>query len=146
MESLGYFSASYGRAAGVETTPRLGSEVMVFEGLFVAGLHLPCHDFLVKVLEKFKVQIHQLTPNVVGALSKFVWTTTMFGGCPSVEIFAKHYFLHWQKRSSGGTIDQFGHCTFIPKTRKTKDKVVELAPYVKNKWGMDEEFVVRALS
>jgi hypothetical protein len=55
MESLGYFSVGYRRATGVETTPRLGSEVMVFEGLFVAGLHLPCYDFLVEVLEKFKV-------------------------------------------------------------------------------------------
>lgn len=50
-------------------------EVLVFEGLFTAGLRLPCHDchdFLIKVLRKFKVRLHQLMPNVVVALSKFV--------------------------------------------------------------------------
>ena len=30
---------------------------------------------------------------------------------------------------------QFGSCTFTPKTGKTKDNVVELVPYAKNKWG-----------
>jgi hypothetical protein len=34
-----------------------------FLGLFAARLCLPCHDFLTKVLEKFRVQIHQLTSN-----------------------------------------------------------------------------------
>jgi hypothetical protein len=55
MESLGYFPAGHGLAAGAETVPRPDGKVLVFEGLFVAGLWLPSHDFLFKVLEKFKV-------------------------------------------------------------------------------------------
>lgn len=101
MESLGYFPASQGWATGAETVPRLDGEVLVFEGLFVDGLRLLSHGFLVEVLEKFKVQIHQLTPNVVVALSKFVWATTTIGGGPSAEVFTKHYRLHWKKVSLG---------------------------------------------
>jgi hypothetical protein len=62
----------------------------------------------------------------VVALSKFVWVTTTFGKDPSEEVFAKHYFLHWQKRMTVRRVDQFGSCTF-----KTKEKVVELAPMPK---------------
>lgn len=55
-----------------ETVPRSDGEVLVFEGLFTTGVRLSCHDFLIKVLRKFKVRLHQLMPNVVVALSKFV--------------------------------------------------------------------------
>jgi hypothetical protein len=95
MESLGYFPCGCGHAAKVETVPRLDGEVLVFEGLFNVGLHLKCHGFLAEVLEKFKVQIHQLTSNTMVALSNFLWATTTFGGGPSIDVFAKHYCLHW---------------------------------------------------
>lgn len=88
MESLGIFHAGYGRAAGAETTRRSNNKVLVFEGLFLAGLRMLCHGFLLDVLEKFKVQIHQLTPNVVVDLSKLVWVMTTFCGDPSAEVFA----------------------------------------------------------
>lgn len=71
MESLGYFLARYRRAARAKTTSRPNNEVLVFEWLFLDGLHLSCHDFLLEVLEKFKVQIHQLTLNVMVALINF---------------------------------------------------------------------------
>jgi hypothetical protein len=58
METLGYSHVGYGRAAGAETTPRPNGEVVVFESLFATRLHLSCHQFLLGVLEKFKVQIH----------------------------------------------------------------------------------------
>jgi hypothetical protein len=71
---------------------------------------------------------------------------TTFGEGPSAEVFAKHYCLHWQKRYSSVGIDQFGSCTFTPKTRKTKEKVVELARCVTNKvGGMDGELVLCAM-
>lgn len=51
------------------------------------------------VLDKFKVQIHQLNPNTVVALSKFICAMITFGRGPSAEVFAKHYCLRWQKRT-----------------------------------------------
>jgi hypothetical protein len=60
---------------------------------------------------------------------------TSYGGQPSVEVFAKNYCLHWQKRKIGSKIAQFGSCTFTPRTGKTSAKVVELVPCACNKWG-----------
>jgi hypothetical protein len=88
-----------------------------------------------EVLQKFEVQVHQLTPNAVVALAKYVWATTSYGGQPSVEVFAKQYCLHWQKRKIGQKIAQFGSCTFTPKSEKTSMEVVELVPCARNKWG-----------
>jgi hypothetical protein len=52
-----------------------------------------------------------------------------------MEVFAKHYCLHWQKRKIGHKIAQFGSCTFTPRTRKTSMEVMELVPCARNKWG-----------
>lgn len=64
-------------------------------------------------------------------MSKFVWATTTFGGGLYVEVFAKHYYLHWQKRTTRGLVDRFGNCMFTSKTRTTKERVVELSPFSK---------------
>jgi hypothetical protein len=93
-----------------------------------------------EVLRKFDVQVHQLTPNAVVALEKYVWATTSYGGQPSVKVFVKYYCLHWQKRKIGNKIAQFGSCTFTPKTGKTSMEVVELVPCARNKWGNWWEF------
>jgi hypothetical protein len=76
----------------------------------------------------------------VVALAKYVWATTSYGGQPSVEVFAKHYCMHWQKKKIGHKVAQFGSCTFTPKTGKTSLEVVELVPCARNKWGNWWEF------
>jgi hypothetical protein len=140
MQRLGYFGGGVARVPGTEEVPEPEGELVVFEAFFAAGLRLPAHRFVGKVLRRFNVQIHQLTPNAVVALSKYVWATTSYGGQPSVEVFAKYYCLHWQKRMIGGVVAQFGSCTFTPKTGKTTMQVVELVPCARNKWGNWNEF------
>jgi hypothetical protein len=135
MQRLGYFGNSVGRAPGEEEVPELEGELIVFEAFFAAGLCLPTHRFVVEVLRKFEVQVHQLTPNAVVALAKYVWVVSSYGGQSSVEVFAKNYCLHWQKRKLGDKISQFGSCTFMPRTGKTSAEVVEIVPCARNKWG-----------
>jgi hypothetical protein len=135
MQRLGYFGGGVGRVPGAEEIPKPEGELVVFEAFFIAGLRLPAHRFVSEVLQKFGVQVHQLTPNAVVALAKYVWATTSYGGQPSVEVFAKHYCLHWQKRRIGHKIAQFGSCTFTPKSGKTSMEVVELVPCAQNKLG-----------
>jgi hypothetical protein len=135
MQQLGYFGGGVGRVPGAEEVPEPEGELVVFDAFFTAGLRLPAHHFVSEVLQKFEVQVHQLTPNVVVALAKYVWATTSYDGQPSVEVFAKQYCLHWQKRKIGHKIAQFGSCTFTPKSRKTSMEVVELVPCARNKWG-----------
>jgi hypothetical protein len=135
MQQLGYFGSGVGRVPGAEEVPEPEGELVVFEAFFTVGLRLPAHRFVSEVLRKFGVQVHQLTPNTVVALAKYVWATTSYGGQPSVEVFAKQYCLHWQKRKIGHKIAQFGSCTFTPKSGKTSMEVVELVPCARNKWG-----------
>jgi hypothetical protein len=135
MQQLGYFGSGVGRVPGAEEVPEPEGELIVFEAFFTAGLRLPAHRFVAEVLQRFEVQVHQLTPNAVVALAKFVWAATSYGGQPSVEVFAKHYCLHWQKRKIGHKIAQFGSCTFTLKTGKTSMEVVELVPCARSKWG-----------
>jgi hypothetical protein len=140
MQQLGYFGGGVARVPGTEEVPKPEGELVVFEAFFAAGLCLPAHRFVGEVLHRFNVQIHQLTPNAVVALSKYVWATTSYGGQPSVEVFAKYYCPHWQKRMIGNKVAQFGSCTFTPKTGKTSMEVVELVPCARNKWGNWHEF------
>jgi hypothetical protein len=51
------------------------------------------HRFVVEVLRRFEIQIHQLTSNAMVALAKFVSVVTSY---------------------NGGLIAQFGSCTFTP--------------------------------
>jgi hypothetical protein len=107
MQQLGYFGGEVARVPGTEEVPEPEGELVVFEAFFAAGLRLPAHRFVGEVLRRFNVQVHQLTPNAVVALSKYVWAMTSYGGQPSVEVFAKYYCLHWQKRRIGSKIAQF---------------------------------------
>jgi hypothetical protein len=94
IQRLCYFENGVGRAPGAEDVPEAEGELVVFEAFFAAGLHLSMHRFIVEVLRKFEIQIHQLTPNVMVALEKYVWMVSSYGGEPSVEVFAKSYCLH----------------------------------------------------
>jgi hypothetical protein len=140
MQQLGYFGGGVARVPGTEEVPEPEGELVIFEAFFAADLRLPAHRFVGEVLHRFNVQVHQLTPNAVVALEKYVWATTSYGGQPSVKVFAKYYCLHWQKRKIGNKIAQFGSCTFTSKTGKTSMEVVELVPCARNKWGNWWEF------
>jgi hypothetical protein len=72
MQQLGYFGGGVARVPGMEEVPEPEGELVVFEAFFAAGLRLPAHRFVGEVLRRFNVQIHQLTPNAVVALSKCV--------------------------------------------------------------------------
>jgi hypothetical protein len=80
MQQLGYFGGGVARVPGIEEVPEPEGELVVFEAFFTAGLRLHAHRFVGEVLRRFNVQVHQLTPNVVVALSKYVWATTSYGG------------------------------------------------------------------
>jgi hypothetical protein len=73
MQQLGYFGNGVARVPGAEEILEPQGELVVFEAFFIAGLRLPAHRFVAEVLQRFEVQVHQLTPNVVVALAKYVW-------------------------------------------------------------------------
>ena len=73
MQQLGYVGSGVGGVPGTEKIPEPEGELVVFEAFFTAGLRLPAHRFVAEVLQRFEVQVHQLTPNAVVALAKYVW-------------------------------------------------------------------------
>jgi hypothetical protein len=66
LEGLSYFVKGATWSPGPETVlePRV-DEVVVFEDLFTAVLHMPPHPVLMDILQKFQVQLHQLMPNAI---------------------------------------------------------------------------------
>jgi hypothetical protein len=104
MQELGYFGDGVGRVPGTEEIPEPEGKLVLFEAFFIAGLRLLAHRFVAEVLRRFEVQVHQLTPNTVVALAKYVWAVASYGGQPSVEVITKNYCLHWQKRKIGDKI------------------------------------------
>jgi hypothetical protein len=71
MQRLGYFGSSIGRfgsRGGLRARWRTGG----IRSVFSAGLRLHVHLFVVDGLEHFQVQLHQLTPNDMAILAKFI--------------------------------------------------------------------------
>jgi hypothetical protein len=100
MQRLGYFGDGVRRVPVQRRSLSLKTSWLFLRHFFVASLRLPAHRFVAEVLRRFEVQVHQLTPNAMVALAKYVWAVTSYGGQPTVEFFAKTYYLHWQKRKN----------------------------------------------
>jgi hypothetical protein len=96
-----YFPKGYERPPGAESVlvPR-ANEVVVFEDFFTAGLHMLPHLVLVDILHKFRVQLHQLTPNAIVQIGKFIWVVASCGDRPTTDVFAHHYQLHYQNKKN----------------------------------------------
>lgn len=74
-------------------------EVVVFAEFFEAGLWFPCSKFLGDILSLYKLEIQQLTPNVLVCLAVFAWLFRAEGGAPLSRVFAElHFAKHWPKK------------------------------------------------
>jgi hypothetical protein len=71
---LDYFSSKVNVCLpGEETTPKPGKdEVVVYKSFFKAGLRHPMYKMITKVLQRYEVFMHQLTPNAMVRLSVFI--------------------------------------------------------------------------
>jgi hypothetical protein len=85
MEQSQYLVAGAKHTPVSDTTLDPQDEIVVFEAFF-AGLRLSCHKFLVEVLLKFNIQIHQLTLNAIMALGMFLWIVVTYGGTLSSNL------------------------------------------------------------
>jgi hypothetical protein len=94
MEHVSYFMKGHARPPGLETVPTpWADEPVGFEDLFSTGLRMPPHSELTDNLQKFHVQLHQLTPNVILQIDKFIWMVTSCGA--TVKVFTKYYELRY---------------------------------------------------
>jgi hypothetical protein len=117
MMKLGYFrEAEKGliRFGGEETIPKPESdEVVVFKSFFKAGLRFPLHRMIAEVLEKFRIYLHQLTPNAIVRLSVYIWAPRSQAVEPLAEAFCRVHELHYQtKAREDGLHENFGCYNF----------------------------------
>jgi hypothetical protein len=95
-----YFPKGFARPPSKDSVPvPKQDEVVVFEDFFAVGLRIPPHLVLLDILHKFWVQLHQLTPNTIVQIDKFICAVTSCGGHPNAEVFAHHYELHYQNKN-----------------------------------------------
>jgi hypothetical protein len=133
----GCFSTSDCRPPGRETTPKpRKNESVVFHDFFTVGLRLPVSKRFDEILVAYKVQIHQLTPNSIPQILKFLWVCHTFAG-PMKWTLSFVFEIHWVKKTV--TVDdedqeaQYGCCTFQTRRINNNQAPVELAPAYKNK-------------
>jgi hypothetical protein len=95
----GCFEPGVCRLPGKETTPKLRKkESVVFRDFFTAGLRLPVSKRFADILAAYNIQSHQVTPNSIPQIMKFLWACHTFAGDNDVETFVRHFEIHWPKR------------------------------------------------
>jgi hypothetical protein len=134
ITKLGYFrEAKKGlvRFGGEETILKPeNDEVVVFKSFFKAGLRFPLHGMIAKVLEKFGIYLHQLTPNAIVRLSVYIWALRSQGVEPLAEAFCRVHELHYQtKAREDGLHENFGCYNFAYR----KDMKTPVVSY-RTKW------------
>jgi hypothetical protein len=95
----GCFEPGICRLPGKETTPKpRKNESVVFRDFFTAGLQLPMSKKFVDILAAYNVQIHQLMPNSIPRVLKFLWACRTFAGDNDVETSVHHFEIHWARK------------------------------------------------
>jgi hypothetical protein len=140
MRLEGCFEHGVCRPPGKETTPKpRKNESVVFWDFFTAGLRLSVSKRFSEILAAYNVQIHQLTPNSIPQITKFLWACRTFAGDNDVETFVRHFEIHWAKRVINVEDEEkeakYGCCTFQTRRIRKDQSPVELAPAYKNKWA-----------
>jgi hypothetical protein len=103
------------------------------------GFGCLCQKRFAEILAAYNIQIHQLIPNSIPQIMKFLWACRIFASDNDVETFVRHFEIHWAKRVV--TVDdeekeaQYRCCTFQTRRVNKSQAPVELAPAYKNKWA-----------
>ena len=146
-ERKGYFfgpGICRGPEDEVTPDPREG-ECVVVRDFFVARLRFPLDPAFSKILARFGLRIHHLTPNAIVQLSKFFWAVKTFEGPVNVDAFCRLYEMHPQTRKVSFDEElqvysaQSGCCScHLRRANKTQEiERVELSYCKKNKWEDD---------
>jgi hypothetical protein len=87
-KEAGFFPSGDGRPPSDEETPAPEADnIVVTRDFFTCGLRFPCDIHHPEILEKFSMNMHQLTPNSFLELSKFFWVMKTFKCTAGTDIF-----------------------------------------------------------
>jgi hypothetical protein len=134
LEALGYFIEGSAHEPSEEVVPDPGGDgAVVFEEFFAARLRMSLQPTLTDILLKFRVQLHQLTPNAFAQFSKYFWAVLSFNEKPSGNGFAKCYELHYQpKKVDADGVEKYQQFDCI-NFHARRGVGAKLTPSIKNK-------------
>lgn len=92
------FIQEYRLPVGEEELLPRRDEAVVFRDYFVVSLFIPCHRFVLTILDRYQIQLHELMPSAFAHLSKFTWGMVSCGRDLDIEVFVRHFVLHNQQR------------------------------------------------
>ena len=105
----------------------------VFRDQFVAGLCMPCQDFLEELLKAYNIEMHHLTPNGIAKIALFIWTVKCQDIYLDIRVFCALHEMHTQFRNKtmdGKTIIKYFGCCIFKHARGAK----QISPASKNMW------------
>lgn len=112
-------------------------EAVIFRDFLTVGLRFPCERFVCEVLERFNLQIHQLTPNAFSCLGVFAMALKIIGSELEVNTFTKYYESRFREKvvmdrsSKTEWRVEFGSYNFVP---QKSQGTVSIVPSYRNKW------------
>jgi hypothetical protein len=102
MKGKYFHDLSIVRAGGENIVPLPeADEVVVFKSFMKAGLRFPLHKMLVKVLKRFEIYLHQLTPEALIEVGVFIWAMRSQGMEPEANCFYNIHELSYQTKAVG---------------------------------------------
>jgi hypothetical protein len=99
MKSKYFRDTTIVRARGENIVPLPeADEVVVYKGFMKAGLRFSFHKMLVKVLKRFKIYLHQLTPEALIKIEVFIYAMRSQGLEPDIGYFCSIHKLSYQMK------------------------------------------------
>jgi hypothetical protein len=106
-------------------------EVVVFKGFMKAGLRFPLHKLLAEVLKRFKIYLHQLTPEALIKIGVLIWAMRSQGLDLDVDFFCNIHKLSYRTKPIGKEQyhNNFGCYSFV-----YRSDVICPVPTFRKKW------------
>lgn len=143
MDKLGYFIDKVNvRLLGEEPTlsPKK-DEVVVYKSFFKARHQPPMYQLIAKILQRYELYMHQLTPNAIVRLLVFIWAIRSQGGHIEVDAFYKIHDLHYQTKTKdqmkAKSLDNL-HNNFICYNFMYRKDIVALVLAYRMMWHEDQ--------
>jgi hypothetical protein len=119
------------------------NEVVIYRSFLKAGLRFPLSKFVVEVLKIFQIFLHQITPEAIIRMGKFVWAVRSQGLEPSAKCFCNMHELLYETQATGK--EQY-HNNFNCYGFIARSNASYLVPTYRKRWPdvwMEEWFYVK---
>jgi hypothetical protein len=87
-------------------------------------LRFPLHGMIAEVLEKFRIYLHQLTPNAIVRLSVYIWALRSHVVEPLAKAFCRVHELHYQTKAREDGLHENFDCYNFAYRKDMKTPVV----------------------